>query len=94
MNAVAMTPICPFLNTISPMVFPGATVCRLRIEPGSTDCYITVDGQEGQQLEIGDLVEVTGVPAAVRFMGDEISFFERLRTRGFVLERASGADAE
>ena len=93
-NAVAMTPICPFLNTISPMVFPGATVCHLRIEPGSTDCYITVDGQEGQQLEIGDLVEVTGVPAAVRFMGDEISFFERLRTRGFVLERASGADAE
>ena len=88
MNAVAMTPICPFLNTISPMVFPGATVCHLRIEPGSTDCYITVDGQEG------DLVEVTGVPAAVRFMGDEISFFERLRTRGFVLERASGADAE
>ena len=94
MNAVGLTPLCPFLNTISPMVFPGATVFRMRIESGSTDCYITVDGQEGQQLEIGDLVEVTGVPAAVRFMGDEISFFERLRTRGFVLERASGADAE
>lgn len=53
-----------------------------------------MDGQEGQRLEIGDLVEVTGLPAAVRFMGDEISFFERLRTRGFVLERASGAGAE
>ncbi|MBS6829592.1 MAG: NAD(+)/NADH kinase [Desulfovibrio sp.] len=94
MNAVAFTPICPFLNTISPMVFPGKTVFSMRIEAGSTDCYITVDGQEGQRLEIGDLVEVTGLPAAVRFMGDEISFFERLRTRGFVLERASGADAE
>lgn len=94
MNAVALTPICPFLNTISPMVLPGATVFCMRIEAGSTDCYITVDGQEGQQLEIGDLVEVTGVPAAVHFMGDEVSFFERLRTRGFVLERASGSDAE
>ncbi len=94
MNAVAFTPICPFLNTISPMVFPGKTVFSMRIEAGSTDCYITVDGQEGQRLEIGDLVEVTGLPAAVRFMGDEISFFERLRTRGFVLERASGAGAE
>lgn len=76
------------------MVFPGKTVFSMRIEAGSTDCYITVDGQEGQRLEIGDLVEVTGLPAAVRFMGDEISFFERLRTRGFVLERASGAGAE
>ena len=94
MNAVGLTPICPFLNSISPMVFPGATVFCMRIEPGSTDCYITVDGQEGQQLEVGDLVEVTGAPAAVRFMGGELSFFERLRTRGFALERASGENAE
>ena len=63
MNAVGLTPICPFLNTISPMVFPGATVFRMRIESGSTDCYITVDGQEGQQLEIGDLVAVSNAGA-------------------------------
>ena len=55
MEAVAITPICPFLNTISPMVFPGDTECRFQILQGSTDCYLNVAGQEGQQLELGDI---------------------------------------
>lgn len=91
LEALAFTPVCPFLNTISPMVFPGASLFRLEILQGSTECFITVDGQEGQLLEIGDYVEVTGLPAAVHFLGDELSFFERLRSRGFVLPNASGA---
>lgn len=91
LEVLAFTPICPFLNTISPMVFPGASLFRLEILHGSTECFITVDGQEGQLLEIGDYVEVTGLPAAVHFLGDEVSFFERLRSRGFVLPTASGA---
>lgn len=86
MEAVAVTPICPFLNTISPMVFPGDTECRFQILQGSTDCYLTVDGQEGQQLELGDTVTVNGLPAAVHFLGKGTTFFERLRSRGFALQ--------
>ncbi len=91
LEVLAFTPVCPFLNTISPMVFPGVSRFRLEILQGSTECFMTVDGQEGQRLEIGDYVEVTGLPGAVHFLGDEPSFFERLRSRGFVLPNASGA---
>jgi len=88
MNAVAITPVCPFLNSISPMVFPGNTECTFQILQGSTDCFITVDGQEGQQLDRGDLVTVAGLPNAVHFLGKGTTFFERLRSRGFALQGA------
>ena len=88
MEAIAITPICPFLNSISPMVFPGNTECTFQILQGSTDCFLTVDGQEGQQLELGDTVTVAGLPGAVHFLGKGTTFFERLRSRGFVLQGA------
>lgn len=90
LDALGFTPICPFLNNISPMVFSGSSVFRLQILHGSTDCYLTVDGQEGQHLQTGDVLEVAGLPAAVRFMGAGTPFFERLRTRGFCLQGAVG----
>ena len=86
MDALAITPICPFLNSISPMVFPGNTECRFQILQGSTDCYLTVDGQEGQQLELDDTITVQGLPEAVHFLGKGTTFFERLRSRGFALQ--------
>lgn len=85
MEAIAVTPVCPFLHTISPMVFPGDTSCTFQILQGSTDCYLTVDGQEGQQLQVGDVVKVSGLPSAVHFLGRGTTFFDRLRTRGFSL---------
>lgn len=91
MDAIGFTPVCPFLNTISPMVFPGSTDIELQILRGSTDCYLTVDGQEGHKLKKDDLVRISGLPAAVRFMGEGTCFFERLRSRGFVLQGSVGS---
>ena len=62
----------------------------LDILPGSTESYLTIDGQEGIVLSIGDTVEVTGKDDAVLFAGAEVPFFERLRTRGFVTNFATG----
>ena len=88
MDAVVLTPICPFLNTISPLVFPAEFVLRLRIEAGSTDCCLTVDGQEGLALELEDVIEVSGLPRGVHFVGTPCNFIDRLQKRGFVLESA------
>lgn len=90
MEALGFVPICPFLNTIAPMVFDGNTSLTMEILHGSTDCYLTADGQEGMLLERGDVVRVGGLPAAVQFMGEGTCFFERLRSRGFVLQGAPG----
>ena len=91
LNCMVFTPICPFLNTIPPMVFPHKTRFCIDLLPGTTETYITVDGQEGLLLQVGDRVEVTGLEDAVCFVGKEMPFFERLRTRGFVTDMASGA---
>ena len=91
LNCMVFTPICPFLNTIPPMVFPQKTRFCIDLLPGTTETYITVDGQEGLLLQVGDRVEVTGLEDAVCFVGKEMPFFERLRTRGFVTDMASGA---
>lgn len=91
MDAIGFTPICPFLNIISPMVFPGNTDIQLQVLHGSTDCYLTVDGQEGQKLEKDDVLRISGWSGAVQFLGEGASFFERLRSRGFVLQGAAGS---
>jgi len=88
-QAVAFVPVCPFRKGAQPMVFPGEAVFHLRIEPGSKDCYITLDGQEGQKLQVGDLVEVRCLPNAVQLLDDESHFFARLRKRGFTPERCN-----
>ena len=94
MDAIGFTPVCPFLNTISPMVFPGSTNIELQVVRASTDCYLTIDGQEGHTLQKGDLVRISGLSAAVRFMGEGTCFFERLRSRGFVLQGSVGSCTE
>lgn len=87
MNAIALTPICPFMNTISHMVFPGDIQFRIHIEPGSTDCYLTIDGQEGALLHTGDHINVTGLPGGILFLGTGHSYFDRLRNRTSVLKQ-------
>ena len=72
------------------MIFPGKALFSLDVLPGSTESYLTIDGQEGIVLCIGDTVEVTGKEDAVFFAGAEVPFFERLRTRGFVTNFATG----
>lgn len=87
MNAIALTPVCPFMNTISHMVFPGEIQFKLHIEAGSTDCFLTIDGQEGDRLFAGDQINVTGLPGGILFLGTGHSYFDRLRNRTSVFKQ-------
>lgn len=94
MDAVGLTPLCPYPDSASPLVLPGRVVCRVGVTP-SAEAWLTIDGQEGQPLEAGDEVVVSGAPDGVRFLG-HLRFFERLRVRGFALdgsEEEQGAGA-
>ncbi len=86
LNAMTFVPICPFLNTIPPMVFPCRTVFSFHLLPGTTESYLTVDGQEGHLLQTSDIVEVESIPDCVHFLGRGLSFIRRLRTRSFILQ--------
>ena len=84
MDAIGLTPICPCAGSVAPLVLPGGAVCRVSVG-ASTEAWLTVDGQEGQALQSGDEVRVSGPAEGARFLGG-VRFFERLRVRGFALD--------
>ncbi len=53
-NAMILTPICPHLLTIRPIVTPGETEIRVRVAGIADQTYLTVDGQEAVELQLND----------------------------------------
>lgn len=60
LQVLCVTPVCPFLSHSYSQVFPGSATLELVVEPSSADCYLTIDGQEGQRLESGDKIIIRG----------------------------------
>ncbi len=58
MNAVVITPICPFTLTNRPIVVPDDAEIVLRLASNSGEVLLTLDGQVGYELETGDLVKI------------------------------------
>jgi NAD+ kinase len=55
-NAMVVTPICPHLLTIRPIVVPGDSTIQVDVEGVPNETYLTVDGQEAVPLLLGDKV--------------------------------------
>ena len=53
-NAMIVTPICPHLLTIRPIVTPGETEISVRVAGIADQTYLTVDGQEAVELRLND----------------------------------------
>lgn len=57
LEALLLTPICPHALTQRPLVVPDSVVLEIAAKPG-TQARLTVDGQEGVELDEGDQVRV------------------------------------
>jgi NAD+ kinase len=55
-NAMVVTPICPHLLTIRPIVVPGESTISVRVVGVPNETYLTVDGQEAIELFLGDRI--------------------------------------
>lgn len=55
---IIMTPICPFTLTNRPLIVPDTAVISLRVAEKASDLMLTFDGQAGQELTDGDIIEV------------------------------------
>ena len=55
-NAMVVTPICPHLLTLRPIVVPGDATIGVHVEGVPNQTYLTVDGQEAIELLLGDEV--------------------------------------
>ncbi len=54
--AIVITPICPHLLTLRPIVVPSSSTVAIRVVGVPNETYLTVDGQEAVELKLGDLV--------------------------------------
>jgi NAD+ kinase len=67
-NCMLVTPICPHLLTIRPMVMPGESRITIRVEGVPNQIVLTVDGQEAIDLELGDEVQCCRSASTVRLL--------------------------
>ena len=67
-NAMLVTPICPHLLTIRPIVVPGDSTVSVEVVGVPNEIYLTVDGQEAVQLRLNDHVHCQRSEAAVRLL--------------------------
>ena len=56
MNAVVMTPICPFTLTNRPIVIPDAAEIELSLKDENEGVILTFDGQTGHKMKANDHV--------------------------------------
>ena len=56
MNAIVLTPICPFTLTNRPIVVPDEAEINLRIKNENEGVILTLDGQIGYQLQEKDII--------------------------------------
>ncbi|GAA3766600.1 NAD(+)/NADH kinase [Terriglobus aquaticus] len=67
-NATVVTPICPHLLTVRPIVVPGDAEIRLHVEGIADQTYLTIDGQEAVELKLGDQVHCVRSPYSVHLV--------------------------
>lgn len=58
MNAVVLTPICPFTLTNRPIVVPDAAEIELELDNENEGVVLTLDGQTGYPMQAGDSVRI------------------------------------
>ncbi len=81
-DALVVTPICPHLLTLRPIVVRGDASLTVRVEGVPNVALLTVDGQQGIELRRGDEVRCCRSNHTVRLvrLGDS-GFFEALRSK-------------
>jgi NAD+ kinase len=81
-DALVVTPICPHLLTLRPIVVRGESTVSVRLEGVPSHSLLTVDGQQAIDLRLGDEVRCRRSGNTVNLVRlSESGFFEVLRNK-------------
>jgi NAD+ kinase len=81
-NAMLVTPICPHLLTIRPIVTPGESTVSVHVVGVPNEIYLTVDGQVAVPLQLDDYVHCQRSEFSVRLLRSRPnSLFSVLRSK-------------
>ncbi|HEX9200816.1 MAG TPA: NAD(+)/NADH kinase [Acidobacteriaceae bacterium] len=67
-NCMVVTPICPHLLTIRPIVVPGESAISVKVVGVPNETYLTVDGQEAVPMRVEDEVHCRRSQYSVRML--------------------------
>jgi NAD+ kinase len=82
MNAIVITPICPFTLSNRPIVVPDNAVIELRLKTANEDVAVTLDGQVGLPLHPDDRVVIRKSRATFNLVQPlNRNYFEVLRDK-------------
>ncbi len=85
LNAMLITPICPFSGGFSPLVLPMNSHIRLKACRPNSDIIVSIDGQEDHTLAFGDVLEVCGMADGLHMLVSEGNWYlKRLISRGII----------
>jgi NAD+ kinase len=81
-DCVIVTPICPHALTQKPIVVPGDRPLRVALKSQVTDVYLSVDGQPGVLLKVGDRIEVERASTRLLLVQNpDLDYFSILREK-------------
>lgn len=80
--SMILTPICPFTLTNRPLIIPDSTKIEIRLEGSPEDMILTLDGQEGFEMDPGDKIFIKKSRNDIKMISfDKQSYFKVLKTR-------------
>jgi NAD+ kinase len=80
--SMILTPICPFTLTNRPLIIPDSTRIEIRLEGSPEDMILTLDGQEGFEMDPGDKIYIKKSRNNIKMISfDNQSYFKVLKNR-------------
>ncbi len=81
-DALVVTPICPHLLTLRPIVVRGDASLKVKVVGIPNLALLTVDGQQAVELRLGDELRCNRSKNTVKLVRlNESGFFEALRSK-------------
>ncbi|MEW6427921.1 MAG: NAD(+)/NADH kinase [Thermodesulfobacteriota bacterium] len=82
LEAVTVTPICPFMLESRPVLLPASARVQTRLLGGVADVKVIVDGRKMWQMEEGGTLEIGRAPKPLRLVcSPHKDYFEILRNK-------------
>ncbi|MCE9612008.1 MAG: NAD(+)/NADH kinase [Chthoniobacter sp.] len=81
-GVLVVTPICPHVLTLRPVIVGARSRIEITPAPGQPDIFMSLDGRDFDRIRAGDLIRITEAPQRLPLaMLPGTSFFEVLRQK-------------
>ena len=81
-ESILITPICPHTLSDRPVVVPDTSLIELRLSETADSMFLTLDGQTGVPMQVGDRVRITRAAERLKLIHPaNKTYFEILRSK-------------